>query len=750
MRSARWLLLVVIVMIVAAVGSRYYLQKQIEEKRAPRAPGLLPVRLSGAMQDWVWTYNDRNRPVAEIRAKNSRQISDAQLVDLDDVELHIFAKDGKHYDKVRCMKAESDLNRKTLYSDGDVQITMGVPDEGVPPGHLVFIRSTGVTFDTNTGKASTDRLASFTFDRGDGHAVGAFYDPDTKELRMQSQVEMNWRGETPDTKVMKVQTDLLVYKEKEQHAFLTPWSRLTRDNMVLDAGDADVFLAQGHIRNVIAQKPRGTNRDPGRDLEYAADRMDMSLNADGEIDRILGTGNARLVSTSKDTRTTVTCDHLALEFDTSSGESTLKSAIADGSVMAQSDPTLLEGPSVPQTRILHTKTLLMQMRPGGREIDSVETHTPGYVEFLANRPGQPYRRLDGTEIWITYGPENRIQKFRSVNVTTRTVGDRKPGQKEAPVSLTSSKDLNAEFDPKTSQLVRMEQRTDFRYEEGDRKARAAHATLDQQKNVMFLEGGARFSDATGSTSADQIIMDQKSGDVDAKGHVQSTRMPDRKGPPSAMLSQDEPMQATAGHMVSTNHNQKVHYEGDAFVWQGANQVRADQVEIDREKRRLEASGHLSTQFVDKPKEDAKEKTAPLYTVVTAARMVYTDQDRLARYTEGAHLTRPGMDVKATEIRAILNDDKDADSRVDKAYADGQAEILRTSTSPDRTRKGTADHAVYEVAEDKITLFGGHPLFLDSLRGFTRGTQLIYFSDSDRLLVDGESAEPAKSRIKRGK
>ena len=105
-----------------------------------------------------------------------------------------------------------------------------------------------------------------------------------------------------------------------------------------------------------------------------------------------------------------------------------------------------------------------------------------------------------------------------------------------------------------------------------------------------------------------------------------------------------------------------------------------------------------------------------------------------------------MDVQAAEIRAFLNDDKDADSRVDKAYADGQAEILRTA--PDRTRKGTADHAIYEVAENKIVLFGGHPLFVDSLRGSTQGRQLTYFSDSDRLLVDGQPSEPAKHRIVR--
>jgi lipopolysaccharide export system protein LptA len=757
MRSTRWLLLVAIIAIVAAVGSKYYHQKRIQASQAPQIPGALPLQFNAAANDWVYSYTNGSHPIIEVRAKNFKQLNDPQRTLLEDVELHIFNRDGKRYDKVQCAGAEFDPAKKTLYADGDVEITMGVPDDGAPPGRLVFIRSSGVTFDSNSGKAATDRLASFTFDRGDGQAVGAFYDPDTRELHMHSQVELHWKGDDPATKVMKVQAGELVYKERESHVFLSPWSRLTRENMVLDAGDAAITLFQGNIKAVVAQHPHGMDRDPGRDLEYSAQTLFMDLTPKAEIEKLVGDKDARLVSTSRDTRTTVTCDRLDLLFDTASGDSTLKSALASGHSMAQSEPTLLEGPSVPQTRILRSDNLIMQMRPGGREIATVETHTPGYLEFLPNRQGQPYRRMDGTEMWITYGAENRIQGFRSVNVATRTEAEKKPGQKTPVVSRTWSKTLTAEFDPKTSQLARMEQTGDFRYEEGDRKARAARTILDNPKNTIWLHEGARIWDATGVTAADTIVMDQKNGDVEAKGHVTSTRLPDRKGPPSAMLSQDEPMQATAARMTSANHNQKVHYEGDAFVWQGANQVRASVIDIDREKKRMEADVKVSTQFVDKPKEDQaapakgakpKSKAAPVFTVVTAQHLVYTDQDRVALYTGGAHLVRPGMDVKGAQIRAILTDDKNADSRLEQAFADGQVEILRND--PGRNRKGTAEHAQYDVSEDKIVLFGGKPLFQDSVRGLTTGARLTYFSDDDRLLVNGEPSAPSVSRIQRRK
>ena len=73
----------------------------------------------------------------------------------------------------------------------------------------------------------------------------------------------------------------------------------------------------------------------------------------------------------------------------------------------------------------------------------------------------------------------------------------------------------------------MHQSGDFVYEEGDRKARATKATMDSDQNVILLEGAARVSDATGSTNADHIRLDQRTGDFTADEKVVSSRMPDR-------------------------------------------------------------------------------------------------------------------------------------------------------------------------------------------------------------------------------
>jgi lipopolysaccharide export system protein LptA len=280
--------------------------------------------------------------------------------------------------------------------------------------------------------------------------------------------------------------------------------------------------------------------------------------------------------------------------------------------------------------------------------------------------------VKGDRIWVTYGEDNRIQSFRSINVSTRTEKPPTEKQPTPPPAITQSKELLAMFDPKTSDLTHVDQKNDFRYQEGDRRGRADHATLDQTKDMMTLDGSARIADSTGSASANRIVMNQKSGDFAAEGDVRSVHQPDKNGSSSAMLSTDEVMQAHAQKMTSSDRNQKIHYEGKAVAWQGANRVEADRLDIDRDQGIMEAHGKVKSQFADKDKDKdkgdagadddgdkaavkAKVPVAPVFTVVTAPDMVYTEDTRVVDYTGGVVMKRPEMIITATKIRAFLKD-----------------------------------------------------------------------------------------------
>ncbi|MCL4852353.1 MAG: LPS export ABC transporter periplasmic protein LptC [Bryobacteraceae bacterium] len=754
MWRARQLILLAILVIVLAVVAVYYLQKAVLARRAPQRPTPIASNLNASAEDWVWSKTEDGRPVVEVRARTFEQVREPAVFNLEGVELRLYEKDGKTYDLVKSARAQFDQSQNVLFSEGEVEITMGIPVEDQTNGRLLVIRSSGVRFDTKTGKAETERPAAFVFDRGEGQSVGASYDPGSRELWMRGHVQLFWHSDGPGNKEMKVEAGELVYKEAESKVYLSPWSRLTRGEMLLEAANSMVTLENGAIRMVDAQDARGHDKYPSRQIEYAASQLHMDFADDMRIAKISGSGFTRLVSRTSGAATTVTSERLDLLFDPAGEESILTAAHANGKAVATSQPVPRPNVPTPDTRILRAEAIELTMRPGGQEMEKLATHTPGTIEFVPNREGQPRRNMDADRMTIHYGPDNQVQSFRAVNVATRTERpQRKPAPKQSAMSpaLTWSKDLAAEFDPATSQIKKLEQWGDFRYQEGAQQATANHAALAYPDNIIVLSGAARVWDPSGSTSGAKILLNQQTNDFAAEGNVSSTRLPEKKRAESAVLAANDTMQAKAERMSSAKNNQTIVYEGKAVLWQGANRLEADRIEIDRESDRLLARGNVVSRFVDQSgdKSGNGKHTAPpvpVFTLVQASEMAYSDKEKLAHYTGGVTLRRPNMEVKAGEIRAFLKEEKGGGSSLDYALADKNVRIFQQA--PGRTRTGTGEHAEYYVDEGKVILEGGTPLLVDSIRGSTTGEKLIYFSGDDRLLVNGAERQPVKSILRR--
>ena len=91
------------------------------------------------------------------------------------------------------------------------------------------------------------------------------------------------------------------------------------------------------------------------------------------------------------------------------------------------------------------------------------------------------------------------------------------------------------------------------------------------------------------------------------------------------------------------------------LWQSSNRIQADRIDIDRDKKNLIADGQVVSEFKDNDKDDDAEgaptvkakpvPAQPIFTIVKAEHMVYTDQDRQAVYTGGANFWRPNLTVK---------------------------------------------------------------------------------------------------------
>ncbi len=775
MRGTRWLFLAAIVAILGGIGIKYRdrLKALQVQDEALAKPAPLPSETDASSEKWRLVITDTKdgtaRTAAIIQAAQFQQPKGSDRVELKQVELRISGKKGDSYDLVKSDAATFFKSDSRLHSDGNVEITLNLPNEGTPRHAPVTIWSSGVNYDT-TGRAETDQPSKFRFERGEGAAIGASYDPTAHVMLMKSNVVLNWTPAGAHAKPMKIEAGSLEYGEGKSLIELRPWGRLTRENMVVEGENVFIHLeddGEGHksISRVEAVRAHGTEDNPNRKVQYSADELWVVCNDEGVIEKITARTNARLVSTSDTTETTITANMVDMSFEPDGHDSILTAVDASGNAVVNSRPLPAPGRQPGETHVLRSDQIALKMKPGGHEIASVVTRTPGTLEFIPNVPTERHRVLEGSDLAITYGPQNRIESLHATGVKTHTDPTADEKKHNRGVAVTASHEILAHFDPKTSKMSSIDQSGEFTYDEDDRHARAAKATLDGDQNVIVLENSARMWDSTASTSADRIRLDQRTGDFTADGNVNSSQVPDKdQKRNSEMLSGDQPIQAQARKMVSTNRNRTqnqngtVHYEGGVLLWQGANRIQAQTVDLDRDKHFLIADGNVVTNLWEEPKDDAKnpapkkKSTDPVLTVVHAQHLVYTETNRLAVYTGGVLLTRPGLQVKSREMHAYMAESKpdSNDSRLEKAIADGAVVINQTSKAGKRT--GTAEHAEYYTQDQRVFLRDGQPKLVEQPPNgkdkTTEGENLTYFANDDRLLVNGSPARPGQSQIKR--
>ncbi len=788
MRRYSLFLAVALVLISAVVG--YTLKLRIDKARAARVytpPAIRPIDEGVARSGWFYQKADpqTNKPVVRVDARAFEGTKDPSTFELVDAVFRLYDKNGSSYTYVQTARALFDEGSGVMKSEAPVYIVMHVPagknaaDEAVAAKH-VRVHTSGITYETKTGKARTNDAASFVFTEGDGRAVGAEYDPNTKILHLKSQVALDWIGKGPVENKMHIESGDLIYKEAEGKVYLSPWSRMTRQSTTINARNTLVALENHHLHQIDGDHAIGTDDRDDRHTGYSANKMTALFDEKGNLVQILGEGNARVESRQPGARTLLTGAHadlrFALETKQAQGkpvtDSELHLVMADGHSVAVSTPLPQPGVQIAETRILRSEHIELEMKPGGKDVQEIRTSSAAQLEFKPNRPDQSHRVVDASHLRVLYGAGSYVDTFLAWNAATHTdkaatLVKPKTGPDGKPIppapALTWSDLMTAKFVPNSNQIATIDQSGNFRYEEGTRRAAAKKAFLEQKINRITLTDSARVLDNTGSAVGDKIVMNQANGDMDASGHVVSTHEPDtNEKPGTSMLDATEPMQAQADNMQTRDDNTKVFYEGHVVMWQGGNRIAADEIAIDRDAESLDATGNVVSELVDNKSNqtasaspsgasESAPDTGPIYTIVQAPKLDYRDDLRIAHYTGGVKLVRGKMTITAQEIRAYLTpktNNSSNDSSLDHAVGNHKVTISDV-ISPGRIRTGTGEHCEYYTKEDKVILNGGAPQMVDSFKGVIKGQQLTYFSGDDHLIVDGKKEQVAFTKMKKG-
>lgn len=725
--------------------------------KAQAAPVVKTVYETVAQKGWTYGKDDpnTNQPVVRMKAASLEATRDPSTFALVEVRLRLYSKDGTQYTFVSSPRAFFDGKSKVLKSDAPVRVVMNVPadknaDDPAQVTGQVQVLTSGVTYETETGKADTDQPATFKFSQGGGSATGVAYDPATGDLTLKSAVALDLASKTGGD-MTHIEAGNLVYKEKEQKVYLTPWAKLQHGGTSMEGENAVVLLQDRKLQQVDAEHATGADIRDDKQTQYSGDHVTSNFDENGAMTKLLAVGHAHVVSTSATSRTTLTAAQSEMDFvvhptgPDGTPESDLDQVVAQGNAVAQSDPLPPPGQAKPDadSHTLRCDRIILHMKPGGKEIEAIEAPQAAQLDFKPNRPDHPQRSLTASHLRIFYGDSSYISRFLAWDVTTHTQKPSPDKAKPVPPSTTWSDTMTATFKPNSNDLANLDQEGHFRYQEGARKASANKALLDQTANRITLVDNARMADDTGSTTAAKIVMDQSSGDMDASGHVSSARVPDKSQKQgTSVLDPSKVLEARADNMQSREDNTLFTYTGHATLWQGANRLSADHIVINRDEETVSADGHVVSELVDSNAQ--KPGVVPLFTSIKAPSLLYKDDVRRADYTGGVTLVRNGMTVDSKQLQAYLNPQgQSGDSSLNHAVAEGDVKVVETP-KPGDTRTGTGQVCNYYTKENKVVLTGGSPEVQDSQRGMTRGQRITYFSDDDKLIVEGEDKKLAYS------
>src|SRR5689334_4426692 len=103
MRGTRWLLLVAIAAILSGIAYKYRLTQEALKAASTPVPAPLDPGLNNKSQHWNVVEKDlaTNRKLYEVDAEEFRRASDNSRVELKNVTMKLFTKDGKSYNLVK-------------------------------------------------------------------------------------------------------------------------------------------------------------------------------------------------------------------------------------------------------------------------------------------------------------------------------------------------------------------------------------------------------------------------------------------------------------------------------------------------------------------------------------------------------------------------------------------------------------------------------------------------------------------------
>lgn len=769
----------------------------------------IPKRLGADIErqqnEVVYTQSRHGHMLFKLRASKVVQLKENGHALLNNVEIELYGKDGETVDRIRGGQFEWDNQGKTATAAGPVEIVImrpmatpavaedvrgAKPAKPKAPAPLsnsakaaaqsvargqIDVKTSGLTFDEQTGKATTAERVEFATVQGSGSSEGAAFDSDAGTLVLDRAVELTVRrgGEN-----VQIRADHAEIDRDEQTCNLREAAASYRGGEA-HAGRAQIeFRENGSVSQLDGQD--GFTMTTATGARIAAPQGELTFNEQNQPQQGHLEGGVTMASASAGRAANGSAPKADLRF---SPKGELRTAHLEGGVTMHSEQV---GPDARVMRDWRSPVADVDFRTekGHTELEQVHGNGGVTITGQAQRAGGPAApsRMVADDVTGRFGAGQQLAELVGVGhasltettpkgVQQATSGDRIEARfAPSGAARPSAQQIqSAEVDGNVT-LTEQQPAKPGETAPAPMRATASHATYDGAGELLHLRMNPRIDEGGLELTADQVDVAQASGDATARGNVKATWMEGEKQAAGVAarkeglgLGGDGPAHVIAAEAQMNRATGEATFRGNARLWQGANSVSAPVIVVNQSRQTLAARGTSAAQPVNlvllsaggtqkKPK-NGRTREGPQVMRVRAGDLDYSASERKAVLRAGA----AGTVLAETEDATVNSSEAELEllppgnhegaegraAQVDRMTARGHVAIAWEG------RRGTGEKLVYTNDSGAYELTGtpdAPPRMTDPVQGTVTGNALIFNTRDDSVSIEGQGRKTSTETV----
>src|ERR1700723_967352 len=743
-RYARWAAYTAV--LIALVVAGVYARRAIQAARARQsAPPPIPASVQQESAEFSYVGTDQGRQLFTIRASHATQYKDQNRALLQDVWITIYGHDGSRNDNIHTRECNYEPSSGNVVCEGEVQIDLAsaTPASGKPADKDLQVTTRNLSFNRESGDATTTAPVQFRFPQGSGHSDGMTYSSQKEIVRLAHNVQLDLAASEKSGGLPGTATGgSMEISRNDRLVVLDAPANVRQGGREISADKISIELdAEFRARHAIAQgHPQVASTDPRGKSTATATQFDLFVNSDGWIERIVADGSAEGSREAPGSADHFTAANVVLNMTPQ--HNLLREMTATGNVKATSRMGA-------ESRAIETESLLATFGPGQRDgqqaIQTVSTLAPGTIE---TKSADETTTLHAKKFVAQFASTGRLDSLQGHGGATVT---RKIGS--APPQVIKAAELAAKFSP-----------------DGEWQPPDARPTTARPTELILLDGSPVLTDSMSRPTAKNVAINQKSGDIRATGGVLSTYFPSAQN--SGMSLGSGPGHISAEALTGSTTSGHVTYLNHARLWQGDSVLEANQIEIWRDEKKLQATGSVVANFPQasppspaQPNSQPPAKPSPAKSAtiapgtpsgptlwqIRAPTLSYWGDTGEAHLESGVTADSQQGSMQSRTLDVFLTPaapPKPTSATPASAKPTGQqppsegrqldhALALGGVTVRQGDRRGTADQAEYTASDGKFVLSGGRPTIIDASADTTTGHSLTFFVANDTILIDSQ-------------